>query len=346
MLAYASATHADAQIAATLQVPPANTEPQNASFDTSIGARGDGDHYVVRPIGTTRKLFVFLGGSNSVPTVYENIVEQAALHGYDALGLAYPNNAIVRLQCHSDSCYENLRGEVAFGRDVAYAPGMPSYRALDSSNGAVRLGDSIVNRLVCLIDYLSHVDAPSWNQYLIEDPASPYLRPSNNVAVYPDWTRIVLGGHSQGGGEAAFLAINLPVPVSRVVLLSSPQDTVREHGDLRPANWLRQPSRTPLSDWYGLRHAPGTAPTQDSDEAIYGDRVNANWQVLGGTGLPGEADGSDAPVDVLTDPLATPHRLFINDPSAPTPLMRHDSTAKDGAFAADVLPVWRYLLGD
>ncbi len=80
-------------------------------------------------------------------------------------------------------------------------------------------------------------------------------RPGDGWGAYlangaPDWSRIAVAGHSQGGGMAAFLAKR--TKVARVILFSGPADFVLP--GRQPAPWLAAPSATPGERWYGLYH--------------------------------------------------------------------------------------------
>jgi hypothetical protein len=70
--------------------------------------------------------------------------------------------------------------------------------------------EAIVGRLVSLLRYLHKTDPTAgW---------SKFLKGSSDTL---DWPRIIVGGHSQGAGHAAFLAQQ--VPAAAAALLSGPQ---------------------------------------------------------------------------------------------------------------------------
>ena len=81
------------------------------------------------------------------------------------------------------------------------------------------------------------------------------------------WDRIVLAGHSQGGGHAAILGKRHSL--KRVVMLGSPTDDCQVRGG--PASWLGAPGETPSDRYYGFVHAgdPGF------------DRILAAWEAIG-----------------------------------------------------------------
>ncbi len=88
-------------------------------------------------------------------------------------------------------------------------------------------------RLVKLLQYLDvqHPDE-HWGDYLIGGE--------------PNWSRIVISGHSQGAGMAAYIAKRKAV--ARVVLFSSPWDYVKS--SRQPAPWLSETSATPPERWF------------------------------------------------------------------------------------------------
>lgn len=148
----------------------------------------------------------------------------------------------------------------------------PTSSGLSKPNSTVKLGDSIIYRLILLLDYLSqnsdHGDY--WSSFLINDSHSPYFSPHDSSGalnytrrVSPDWSRIVFAGHSQGAAMAAFIGITTPVAVRRVVMLSGPQDNYeRPIPDAAPektsANWIATSSTTPMNRFWGVDERSGS----------------------------------------------------------------------------------------
>jgi hypothetical protein len=99
--------------------------------------------------------------------------------------------------------------------------------------------DSIINRLTKLLAFLEEKHpGEGWGNYL-----------ANGA---PNWSRIAVGGHSQGADMAALIAKRTLVP--RVVLFSSPFDTYSDARQLAP--WILAASATPADRWYGAYHQP------------------------------------------------------------------------------------------
>jgi hypothetical protein len=143
-------------------------------------------HYVCRDAVMPPRdhLLVFYPGTGAQPERYMLFVEEAAAMGLHAVGLNYPNERSVNLQiCPRDrdpDCHEHVRQEVLMGTDL---------------HGGVNVdaANSIENRLVQLLRTLHEAEPEAgWGQYLNGDA--------------PAWDRIIVAGHSQGGGMAAYAA--------------------------------------------------------------------------------------------------------------------------------------------
>ena len=312
-------------------------------------------HYVVLPpalIPRKDVLIVFLPGSYSQTGDYEKISQHFAHNGFSVIDLSYSNSPGMQT-CDSDTpqatqtqnnCYFDERTAISFGRDKNY-DGTIAHSAPLAYDGFddVLVGDSIVHLLVSAIDTLRHEPANPktnpdpiyWDQFLIRSAAnSPYLvynsdlnaDTNNPQPVYPNWSKIILAGHSQGAGHAAYIAMMLPVPVRRVLMFSGPEDydstSAKPTADVTgrsPVPWLTQSSTTPLSSFWGLRSTDGTqqpasGAVVDLAEKLFGERAVFNWDLLGGTGL----DHA--------------HRLTIRAPGSNSTFRNHNSTAVDYAI--------------
>ena len=170
------------------------------------------------------KLFVFLPGTGAPPNVYRLILESAAQAGCHAIGLAYVNEEEVNDDlCAGQpaNCQEDVRLEIITGADT-------------SPRISVNRANSIENRLVKLLEYLQGL-APEegWEEY-VRDGA-------------PRWERIVVAGHSQGGGHAAMIGkIHL---VHRALLFSATE----------AAPWTTESHFTPADRYFGFAHSQESA---------------------------------------------------------------------------------------
>ena len=241
--------------ACELRVPPAATDPRIS--------RALDDHLVVfdehRPLGD--HLFVFLPGTGGTPEGYAELLRSVAAHGMPAIGLMYPDVPSVASLCATDGsepdCSEQVREERVYGVDT-------------SPKVSVSPANSVVNRLVKLLQYLR------WTRFL--------------EGSQPRWDRIVIAGHSQGGGHAALIAHDHEV--ARVVFLAAPADW-----SAGTAPWLLEPHATPIDRYYGFVHV--------DDSPVFA----LNWAALG-------LLGPLTSVDVSSPPYGGSHRLVTDAPVA------------------------------
>jgi len=294
----------------TTSTAPGTTEHEVAPTTVDPGAEGPDDLNIamVGPsAGWNGQLVVFLPGSGGQPSCCTLFLQEAARLGFHAIGLTYNNATAIGTRCEDDlACYGTARRNVFDGTD----PG---------SDSAVALEDGIEHRLAALLSYLvQRYPAEGWATFL-----------SGSLPAYGS---IVLTGHSQGGGEAAFIATERAA--RGVVTLSSPPDTNRSHV---AAPWLSTVATgaTPLDRYYAFVH------TGDPFSA----RIRADWTAMGLDGL-----GPLELVDGAESPFAMSHELSSSAPLPPVVLATHDSTAVDGAQprcadgSSEYTVVWRYLL--
>ncbi|HLH28793.1 MAG TPA: hypothetical protein VKW77_07740, partial [Acidimicrobiales bacterium] len=151
----------------------------------------------------------------------------------------------------------------------------------------------------------------------------------------PLWSRIVVAGHSQGGGDSAYIAKIRSV--EGVVMLSSDVDSSVTSPPMA-ATYLTTGHLTPLDRYVGLAHTA---------DPFY-DKITTDWSALGLPSL-----GAGASVDGRRPPFGNSHQLVTSaavPPGRVPSLAAHDSTAVDEqtpscadgspAFA----PVWRYMM--
>jgi hypothetical protein len=200
----------------TIYVKPVQT-------DTKYSANQD-PHMVIRNSGARlNKLFLFIPGSQSITDEYQAVCNFAANLGYDVLNISYPNKtAVVLLAQSKDSLvYDKFRQELCYGTPL-------------SNDVNIDTLNSIYTRTVNLLNYLNKkYPAQHWSQYLINSKT-------------PDWTKITVGGHSQGGGHACYFGKHHPV--ERVLMFSSPNDYNRYFS--KSAGWLSAAGITPLNKQY------------------------------------------------------------------------------------------------
>ena len=303
----------------TQMVDPGDTGP-----GITAEASTDDHHRVAAPVADRRdELVLYLGGSGSSPSHYDDITSHVAGLGFGVINLSYPNAVPIGVTCiASDACYTNSRGEITFGATAGY-PGVPDYQALTQN---VDVANSVIGRTVALLDHLAQSDA-YWSQFLIPTPGSPYTGTHSGPAL-PDWSKIVISGHSQGGGHAAFVAMQ--VPVHRVVMLASPNDTVLT---VSGASWISAASATPMERFWGIRHV---------NEGSLGSKVPERWDAMGGVGVGGAANGMEADIgNGSGDPLGR-QRLVLTVETA-SQADNHSSMAADTKYLPGVPDAWDYV---
>lgn len=216
-----------------------------------------GTHLVGTPTGRGTgpgpRLLAFLPGTRGRPDLYRTFLEHARTLGYHVIGLAYPNDVAVNLDvCRGrpdPDCPAAARTEILWGRD---APGLPL---------SVPPADAAMPRLRALLTHLARTrPREGWDVFLTRSGE-------------PAWSRLVLAGHSQGGGHAAFVARDHRL--ARVLLFAATE----------PAPWTTEPLRTPRERLWALAHTrePFLASLQRS------------WAQLGVPGTPVDVESTDPP---------------------------------------------------
>ena len=229
--------------------------------------------------------------SPASPDAYRLVGEYAAVAGLYSVGLPYPNARAVNALCTGSAdtqCHGHVRQVTLAGGDVPQA--IPAV--------SISTSDSIQNRLARTLAYLdASYPTAGWGQFL--DANGKVL-----------WNRARVGGHGEGGAQAAYIATQLPVV--QACMLSAPGDAANG----APAPWMIAAatfSATPGSQFFGFTHL------QDSTTPI--SSVQAAWTALGLTGQP-------TPVDGATPPYGGSHQLTTNLPISWSPDF-HSVTAID-----------------
>ena len=204
-------------------------------------------HYVAYdPQVVGAQLFVFIPGTGGRPG-RRPLLDTAIELGYRVISLSYPNTPAVAQICVGSGdrlCAAKIRQKRVFGSDETWKiAGTPA--------------DSIVNRLARLLQYLAATDKNSRRDEYLSDGE-------------PRWNRIAVGGQSQGGGMASFLAKRRVV--ARVITFSGGWDNQGQPGPVRPADvaaWYSTRASTPVGRWFGTyheqeEHAAAIARTYDA----------------------------------------------------------------------------------
>jgi hypothetical protein len=185
----------------------------------------------------------------------------------------------------------------------------------------VSAADSLENRLLKALQYLDAQDpSEGWGQYV----AGGTLQ----------WNLIRLGGHSQGGSQAAYTASKILLP--QVISFDSPSDVQTWVSSTTPALWVTAgPGATPQANYYGFTHV--------QDPLVPLALVENDWDSLALPGMPVSVDGVSS--------YGGSHRLTSNlTVTSSDPLfLYHDCTVVDAQTPLNLdgtpvyLPVWDYL---
>lgn len=281
-------------------IPPAQTSP-------AITANLQ-PHFVINPdplVSARGRLFVFLPGTGAAPNAYRDIVRTGAARGYHALGLTYRNDDAVADLCGASpdpDCAGKVRREVITGENT-------------STLVSVDTGNAIIARLRALLVFLQTTyPAEGWGQFLRSGD--------------PDWSKITIAGHSQGGGHAGYFA--KLVELDRAVMFSAPGDF--GVAPASAAQWTALPNITPTSRQYGFTHT--------ADNLVPLAAATRNWTAigLGAFGAPVNVDGTAAPYassrQLVTSAAAgSTHNAPVVDVSTP----------RDAQGRPLFVPVWTYL---
>ena len=193
-----------------------------------------------------KSLVVYLPGSFDVPQNTLLFPTVAANKGHHVVSLKYENSVAAKTACSNSTdsnCFAKYRQEIITGEDLS------DKVEVDETN-------SIENRLLKLIIHLN-TNRPNegWDIYL-----------ENGDLV---WNKIIVAGHSQGGGHAAYMG--LTKPLKRVLMFSSPNDW-SDHFNA-PAKWTTQTKATRTDSYFAFGAL--------NDDVVDFSKQYQVWQSLG-----------------------------------------------------------------
>ncbi|MCC7308848.1 MAG: hypothetical protein IT173_14890 [Acidobacteria bacterium] len=289
-------------------ISPQTTDP---AISTNLS-----NYYVSidRNVTPKNQLFVFFPGTHGIAANYEVLNNTVAEMGFQAINLTYPNDEPVNGLCGGMGadldCYAKVRLEILDGTDRT---------PLVNVNRA----NSAENRIIKLLIYLrSQFPNDDWGQFLIDDSTI-------------NWSKIIVSGHSQGGGHAGILGRYHPVV--RVVMFAAMDYNGPAHS---PANWIAHPEMTPNAStpdkFWGFSHT--------RDEAVnFTLLTTAIWPAYG---MP--QFGAVVNVDGVSPPYNNTHSLTSNLDGCPS---FHGCVAVDSGIVyvngvPVFKPVWEYLLSN
>lgn len=292
-----------------------HVEIQGNDTDPLINFDGQKKHQVFyNPTSTTRAtLLLHLVGTLDSPNSTILYPTEAANNGFHCINLTYRNGTSADFACKDvpdSSCYLNFRKEIIEGVDY-------------SAETNVNASNAIYNRLIKLLQYLdANYPTQNWSQYYS----------GNNVL----WDKVIVSGHSQGGGHAAVMAMSLPI--QRVLMFASPNDFSDTLNML--ATWTSLPHLLADSSYYSFN-------------ALYDDAVDYAIQYGHSQALGQAVFGDTLLVDNASFPYNNTRQLYTKQEVVPgNPLqLTHDimirdvETPIDGFGKAEFTCVWLYMLG-
>jgi hypothetical protein len=250
-------------------------------------------------------LLLFLPATRARPADYQRFLGTALQDGYHVLGLDYWNlGKTLSGTCQADPhCYGTVqRNRFDGSRPSAYSAVQPS--------------GSIVSRFRDAIAYLDdHDPGGGWGRFVQGD---------SDIA----WRDIVVAGHSQGGGEAAYIAHIRAV--QGALMFSSPVESLgAEH-----AAWMDRPGRTPVDRMYAI----------DDVRDVFGPRIRGSWKVMGLDGATGPFRTDTAPPGTDADPHAILTDIRVGSPAESHSRIIKDTTPLGPDGTPRLLALWQWLL--
>jgi hypothetical protein len=281
-------------------IAPASTDP---AITTALS-----NHFASVQEGAVLKnvLYIFFPGTYRNPTVCRATTRKAASLGYHSIGLMYDNRVAGNPLCSTTgdiTCHSRARLEVIDGIDR-------------HPNVSVNTANSLINRLTKLLTYLQkNHPTQNWGQYLLDGK--------------PNWAKIIVAGHSQGGAIAG--VIGKYYPVKKVIMISM-------------IDFLNNGK---IPDWETLpaNKEKYFAIINSSDELVPYPKVKIGWDNLGMSAYGGRIN-----VDWNAYPYSNTHTLITTiKPTSTGTDPYHNGTGvdsyipiKNGKFIYD--KAWEYLI--
>jgi hypothetical protein len=222
--------------ATTWSVNPKTTDPAIANDATYT-------HLAYAPTGPALgKLAVVLHGTGSSPQAYTELAGSLRSAGFHVIVLRY-SAVLGTLAACPDSgaaadpdCHRTFRSETVFGAGVPD----PAGHAYDHAAVAINGANSVMNRLLKLVDYLQTIaPASGWGAFQQRTGATCTSVNTTYGACDLDWSNVVTVGHSQGAGVALYLGKFFPL--SKVEMLSGSYDAYNTGGgSFTVAPWVSE----------------------------------------------------------------------------------------------------------
>jgi pimeloyl-ACP methyl ester carboxylesterase len=286
-----------------LPVLPSDTDSAIRNFNVP--------HFVYSPVGPPRnQLFVFLPGTGRNPPIAARFTTEATNLGYHVVQIAY-DHGVGAKHARDDAdpdAFARFRWAIIEGGSSPYL------------SAPISRAESIENRVIKLLTYLdAHQSGQGWGQFL--------------KAGGMNWDKMVLGGHSQGGGHAALMATRYRV--ARVICTGAPKDYSRSLN--APAKWYANRVTLPQR-FFAFNN------THDRAGCTHEELIE-NLKALGVVQVGGIAN-----VDGNSPPFGHARVLFTSWPgpnATVNSMAAHMSVIEDDLpdnGVALFAPVWRYML--
>jgi hypothetical protein len=241
---------------AACALPPSVTDP---AMSDAFGLHAIG--FPPGGVGRETPVYVHFVGTGGRPALADGtfpeipILADGTARGFMVIALAYDNvNSLLQLCGDDVACYGPVRWEIVTGEDAA-APYSGRKRVVPPDDSDHRLAALAATlRATGLVDAL---------------PA-----PLAGDAV--DWSRLRVGGHSQGGGQAGVIARRRAV--ERACMFASPVDASRA---LQPARWIDDAWETPVARRRVVVHEGDQFFSKiEANVAAMGMTLDAEWRRL------------------------------------------------------------------
>ncbi len=236
-----------------------DAEPQQTDAAITTQTVGDPLQYAYLPQNAGQRkdvLFVFIPGTFSTPSQYNNVCEAAAQSGYYSFGVAYSNLSPVEFYeglNPTDSTVEDILEEFLTGNNV-------------SPRVTVTRANSFENRIIKMVSYLDSLyPTENWKRFLTADKQ---IR----------WDKVSVAGHSQGSDHAMYMS--KARGLYRAGFIGGPGSFLLKNGNY--PSFMQVPGLTPYSKLYGFNHI--------KDPVRKWSDVKVTWQVLGLPGAPNSVD--------------------------------------------------------
>ena len=273
-------------------------------------------------ISESTRLVVFLSGTGASPRKYKRLLRSAQSAGNFVIGLSYLSQpfpvsqsntwCVQKSILNSTNCNKELHEHVLFGDS-----------SLEVKGGSYNVWNVGTEYSVCaLLGKVLHT--LEWG--------NKFLKYGNGgeESYIIDWNKIVISGHSQGAGHAAYLSFKKNIPA---VLFSGPQDC---SSCSQP--WLRQMSNQNITR-RAMFHVHEECGPEPLDPQSYCEEnlMMDNLSIM----------GMEDPLFYWYNNSSIPQRIqtviSVSPPTCSQGRKYHNAIALDNCASENVEPIWKAL---